>query len=279
MHVEQRDANWLKDYIRDYRLYNLEELQFSTLVDYEILYFFLHRSPNLKSLWLSNCFFEELVAHASLRENEKLGLVPKLKMLKLIDLPSLQRIGFEQGIILQRIEFLILNKCPSLTTILLPPSVSFTHLTYLEVVNCDNLTSLMAPSTAKSLVQLTTMKVIQCGQMKEILSRKGNGIEMTIVFRQLKALELVSLPYLTCFCSSQSCTFVFPSLQRLVVSLCPRIESFTRGENKPPNLQQIYFSHRRVGPRYCLWEGDINATIQKISNDMVLIFLLLHFAG
>ena len=159
MKIDSRYAKSSNDPMdkRNHQRDNLEELSLSRLIDSEILYSFLYRNPNLKSLSLNNCFFEKIVPPKEDTEIENLGVVPNLKSLMLIDLPNLEEIGFEQDIILERLELLILKNCPRMITIA-PSSVSFTRLTNLEVVNCDGLQSLMSASTAKSLVQLNTMK-------------------------------------------------------------------------------------------------------------------------
>ncbi|XP_061345976.1 uncharacterized protein LOC133291693 [Gastrolobium bilobum] len=199
----------------NYRRNKLQELRLSKLYNTEVLYSFLHSNPNLKSLSLIHCFFKEMVPLRRPPEIQKLGVVPELKSLKLIDLPKLEKIGFERDILLQRIEFFILESCPCLVSIV-PSSVSLTYLTDLEVVNCNGLENLMPPSTAKSLIHLRTMKVIKCESLKEIVSVQGNEDKVDIVFKQLKSLELVSLKKLKSFCSSKNCVFEFPSLEKLV---------------------------------------------------------------
>ncbi|XP_029126231.1 uncharacterized protein LOC109793654 [Cajanus cajan] len=236
--IEASDENSLKRY----RMHKLEECQLSRLLDIEILYFLLHRNPNLKSLLLSNCLIKQLVPPRCFI-NEKLGVVPMLKSLMLMNLPSLKMIGFEEDAILfQRLECLILKECPCLN-IIAPSSVSFTCLTNLEVSNCNKLIYLMTPSTAKSLVQLTTMKVIQCDSMVTIVSEPENEEQMQwIIFRQLKEIELDSLPELESFCSSNCCVFEFPLLEKFVVSACSNMKSFTFSNqvNETPNLRQVF---------------------------------------
>jgi len=250
---------------RNHRRDNLEELSLSRLMDTEILYSFLHRNPNLKSLSLNKCFFEKIVPLKDDTEIENLGVVPNLKSLKLIDLPNLEEIGFEPDIILERLEFLIFQNCPRMITIA-PSSVSFTRLTNLEVVNCDGLQSLISASTAKSLVQLNSMKVVKCESLMEIVRKDGEKSDK-VVFQQLKALELVSLKNLKSFCVSD-CDFEFPSLEKLVVSACYNMDKFSETVTSSPILQNIHVVHGKENKRFG-WEGGINATIQKIFKEMV----------
>ncbi|ESW06964.1 hypothetical protein PHAVU_010G091200 [Phaseolus vulgaris] len=266
MQIESWHAKSPSSYMgkRKNRRDNLEELSLSRLMDTEILYSFLHRNPNLKSLSLSNCFFEKIVPLKEDTEIENLGVVPNLKSFKLIDLPNLEEIGFEPDIILERLEFLILQNCPCMITIA-PFSVTFTRLTNLEVVNCDGLQSLMSASTEKSLVQLNSMKVVKCESLMEIVRKDGENSDK-VVFQQLKALELVSLKNLKSFCVSD-CDFEFPSLEKFVVSACYNMDKFSERVSSSPILQNIHVVHGKENKRFC-WEGGINATIKKIFEEM-----------
>ncbi|XLU80620.1 hypothetical protein S245_004040, partial [Arachis hypogaea] len=265
MHIELQHTSSSSRYRRD----KLEVLRLSWLEDTNILYRFLHSNPYLKSLWLDNCYFSRLVEPKS-DGIENIGVVPKLKTLKLTNLPSLNDIGFEQDAILQRIESLTLENCPSLETIV--PSkerVCFNFLTSLEVVDCKCMKYVMPLSTAESLGQLVTVKVANCESLVEIVSDNHQGgeehkKESIIVFKQMKALELVSLNNLVSFCSSKSCSFEFPSLKKFVVSACPKMETFSEKEIKttPTIMQKVYV----VGDeekRMC-WDCNLQDTIKYI---------------
>ncbi|KAK7274598.1 hypothetical protein RIF29_15694 [Crotalaria pallida] len=268
MQIELRHAESSRSYMGNYRWGgNLQEFQLSSLLNTDVLYSFLHSNPNLKSLSLKDCFFEELVPFRRPPEIEKLGVVPKLKSLKLMDLPRIKMIGFERDAVLQRIEIFILKNCPCLITIG-PSSVSFSYLTNLEVVKCDGLTHLISLRTAKSLGQLTTIKVIKCKSLVEIISEEGSEEEKArkIVFRQLETIELVSLKNLTSFCSSERFKFECPLLKKLVMSACPKLENFSAGVLDAPILKKISVMHAKE-QKSGHWEGDINATIQKLFRD------------
>ncbi|TKY63843.1 disease resistance protein RPS2 [Spatholobus suberectus] len=118
---------------------------------------------------------------------------------------------------------------------------------------------LMTPSTAKSLVQLTTIKVIQCESMKTIVSEQE--------------IELDALHELESFCSSHRCAIEFPSLEKVVVSACGKMERFTFSElvNKTPNLRQLCVRHGKEEKRL-YWEGDLNATIRHVYKIRVRIY-------
>ncbi|KAJ1392589.1 P-loop containing nucleoside triphosphate hydrolase [Sesbania bispinosa] len=266
MRIESWHAKSSSSYMGEWnpRRENLEELSLSGLMSTELLYSFLHTHPNLKTLSLHNSSLTEIVPLKMTPVNEKYAVVPKLKSLKLGNLPNLETIGFERDMVLQRIEFLILKNCPCLVDII-PSSVSLTHLTILEVVNCNGLEKLMSPSAAKSLGQLNTMKAIKCESLEEIVGNEDeNNGEVDIAFRQLKTLELVSLKNLNSFCSSKSCAFEFPSLEKLVVSACPKMENFSEGVKSTPSLQNIHVFAHEQGMRSRCWKGNLKATVEEI---------------
>ncbi|MED6161582.1 hypothetical protein PIB30_062152 [Stylosanthes scabra] len=112
----------------------------------------------------------------------------------------------------------------------------------------------MSLSTAGSLVQLNIMKVIGCESLKEIVSeqqKEGNAEEdkgekdeenaskVNIVFKQLKALELVSLRNLESFCNSNGCLFEFPSLEKLVKFL-DGMDKISVDEEEDFGLQKVW---------------------------------------
>ena len=118
----------------------------------------------------------------------------------------------------------------------------------------------MTSSTAKSLVQLTTMKVFLCEMIVEIVAENGEEKVQEIEFRQLKSLELVSLKNLTSFSSSEKCDFKFPLLESLVVSECPQMKKFSKVQSAP-NLKKVHVVAGEKDKWY--WEGDLNDTLQK----------------
>ncbi|KAL1293281.1 hypothetical protein AAHE18_19G061900 [Arachis hypogaea] len=176
MDIDSKEAKWLKCNIRKYHMHCLKQLCLRSLPNVEILYWFLHRIPNLERLELSypHDDIQELVPSGNTALQERLGTVLQLKEL-VVTSSNIKDIGFERDPVLQRVERLVLFYCRKLIN-LVKPSLSLTHLTYLEIHCCSELKSLMSSSTAKSLVQLTTMKISDC-KLKEIVTNEGNGIE------------------------------------------------------------------------------------------------------
>lgn len=271
--ISPKEAKWLQDYMgNNYRMQKLRRLCFDGLKSIEIIFWFLHRMPNLEALELIDCRFKEIWPHddQNLTMHANIGTIVQLKALELCKLPYLQNIGFEHDLVVQRVESIILQSCPNLVKFVPNSSVSFNHLKHLEVSKCDKFMNLMASSTAKSLVHLTTMKLRECELMEEIIINNDDeekNREEIIVFRQLTTLELVCLSSLTCFCCSENCHFMFPSLEKMVVRECPRMKMMSRGVKNTPKLHKVCAEEKRW-----YWKGDVNATIEKIFSRMVRIY-------
>ncbi|KAL2570205.1 hypothetical protein AAZV13_18G173200 [Glycine max] len=260
MEISLKEAEWLQKYIVSvHRMHKLQRLVLNGLENTEIPFWFLHRLPNLKSLTLGSCQLKSIWAPASLISRDKIGVVMQLKELELKSLLSLEEIGLEHDPLLQRIERLVISRCMKLTN-LASSIASYNYITHLEVRNCRSLRNLMTSSTAKSLVQLTTMKVFLCEMIVEIVAENGEEKVQEIEFRQLKSLELVSLKNLTSFSSSEKCDFKFPLLESLVVSECPQMKKFSKVQSAP-NLKKVHVVAGEKDKWY--WEGDLNDTLQK----------------
>ncbi|KAK3227642.1 hypothetical protein Dsin_007504, partial [Dipteronia sinensis] len=117
-------------------------------------------------------------------------------------------------------------------------------------------------SVAKSLLQLTRLKITECKMIEEIITN-GQVVEMEdrITFIQLKYLELDRLPRLTRFCSG-SYTIEFPSLQQVVVRQCPNMKHFSQGALNTPMLHKLQITNASWDER--IWGGGLNNAIQKM---------------
>ncbi|KAK7275110.1 hypothetical protein RIF29_16217 [Crotalaria pallida] len=267
LEIDKKQAKRLQSDFGKYMMHNLKELCLNNLESIDLLYWFLHRIPNLEILNLSTPrkYIKKLVPDGI--PEEKLGTVVQLKELTLI-WSDITDIGFQRGPILQRVERLVLMGCWELINFV-DSSVSLSHLTYLEVNRCKKLKNIMASSTAKSLVQLTTLRVIHCEGMTEIISNEGKeGEEEKVVFSKLITLELVELEKLELFYSYQNCKIEFPALEKLIVRDCPRMETFTKSHLIAPKLQNILAIEGEEEGRW-FWQGDLNSTIQKGFTDEV----------
>jgi len=255
------------------RMHKLQSLVTWGLKNTKILFQMLHRLPNLEKLTLAGSSMKRIWTPESLISHEKIGVM-QLKELELLQLWCLEEIGFEHDSLLQSIERLVIVECLKLIN-LASTSISFTSLTYLEVSDCSGLRNLMTSSSAKSLIQLTTMKISFCPMMVEIIEENEEEKVEEIEFRQLKVLELVSLQNLTSFCSSDKCDLKFRLLENLVVSGCFKMSKFSK-VHKAPNLQKIHVVAGEKDKWY--WEGDLNGTLQKMITYKVCIrVFIFHF--
>jgi len=268
MEIDFKEAQEL---LPKYQMHRLKELSLISVESVDLLNQFPYRVPNLEKLKFDSSNFEELVPKANIGRQKGLGIVLQLKELVFLN-SQIKDLGFERGQLLQRLELLRLEDCDQLSN-LAPPSVSLTYLTYLELKSCGGLRNLMAFSTAKSMVQLKTMKVIDCAEVEEIVSKEGSeeGKVMKIVFSKLISIELVGLNNLTSFCSHEECEFVFPSLEVLIVRECFKMRKFSERGSVTPKLKDVFGVEGDEKAKW-QWEGDLNATIQKIFSDKVLTF-------
>ncbi|KAL3008978.1 hypothetical protein AAZX31_07G061100 [Glycine max] len=261
LHIDFDEAQkWLLGNTVKHRTHRLKELWLRNVNDGERLCQILYRMPNLEKLYLWDA--EHLLKESS---ESRLGTVLQLKELVLWE-SEIKDIGFEREPVLQRLELLSLFGCDKLRN-LAPPSVSLAYLTNLKVEYCGRLRNLMASSTAKSLVQLKSMKIRQCDELEEIVSNEGNEEEEQIVFGKLITVELEGLRKLKSFCRYKNCEFKFPSLKVLTVKECRMMERFTEGGARAPKLQNIVTDDNEEGKEEAKWqwEGDLNAVLESAS--------------
>ncbi|XP_022642038.1 putative disease resistance protein At1g63350 [Vigna radiata var. radiata] len=154
MEIDFKEAQNL---LSKYQMHNLKELIILNVQPSNIFYRFLYRMPNLEKLKLTGYYSESLEPLWSTNgQQDRLGVVLQLKQL-FIHSSNIKDLGFDGDQVLQRLELLSLKYCYELNT-LAPSSVSMSYLTCLKLKNCWGLRNLMASSTAKSMVQLKTMK-------------------------------------------------------------------------------------------------------------------------
>jgi len=269
------DFNEAQELLGKYQMSRLKELTLISVESFDLLNQFPYKMPNLQKLKFISSYFKELVPRENIAQQKGLGIVLQLKELVFMN-STMKHLGFDGGQVLERLELLSLEECNELTN-LGPSSLSFTYLTYLELKNCWRLRNLMESSTAKSMVQLKTMKVINCPNIEEIVSNGGNkeGKVMKIVFSKLISIELVGLKNMRSFCSYNECEFKFPSLEILIVRECAKMEKFSEREPIAPKLKDVFGVEGNEKAKW-EWEGDLNVTIQKIFNDKVLILLFIY---
>ncbi|KAK2643965.1 hypothetical protein Ddye_019160 [Dipteronia dyeriana] len=218
----------------------------------------LLRFHNLKNIILGFSSYKEIFSFELVEKHARtLAQIKSLGLVVLSDLKQLWKQDSKMDHILQKLEFLRIYSCDSLI-ILMPPSASFENLKKLEVSSCFRLLSLVVASTAKSLVRLEEMSIFFCVEMTEILANEGDVLEGEIIFRRLKILKLEVLINLTCFCSGNY-TLSFPLLEKLTIADCPKMQIFSGGVLRTPNLKLVSLDRRNYD-----WECDnLNTDIKQ----------------
>ncbi|KAF7848615.1 hypothetical protein BT93_L1798 [Corymbia citriodora subsp. variegata] len=236
--------------------------------------FLLHRFPNLEELIVICSSFEEIFPEDSsghrgatpceelIDMENPLKALQNLRLLGLFKLCNLKQVWKDGSLmveILKQIEVLWVVECMSLL-IVLPSPTSFQRLTHLRVQDCVGLAHMGTSSAVTSLVHLTSLYLGNCGAMETVVTNDGNGAE-DISFPNLQKLILDGLPSLESF-SPMNCTFIFLSLERIVVMKCPKMNIFCNGALRTPNLDKVLLSNEDDEWR---WEGDLNTTIRTLS--------------
>ncbi|XP_028789194.1 uncharacterized protein LOC114745211 isoform X2 [Neltuma alba] len=123
---------------------------------------------------------------------------------------------------------------------------------------------LMTSSTARSMIQLTTLKIRWCDSVELIVAEEEGESRNEIAFNSLEVLELDSLSKLQMFCSSNY-SMKLPLLEKLVIRRCPRMTSFSGRETSAPMLRKILTDEQEG-----IWcgEGDLTRTVSKMFQDM-----------
>ncbi|KAG6751661.1 hypothetical protein NC652_030745 [Populus alba x Populus x berolinensis] len=228
---------------------------------------FLQRFINLKNLVVRDASFEEIVFYEGEDDEENhIRVLAQLKKLELSKLPKLMRLskeGSQTCKIFRNLETLRVLECGMLK-ILIPSALSFQCLTTLEVSNCHGLINLMTSSTAKYLVQLTSMSVTECKMIEEIIVSEENEVANEIFFQKLEHLSLRCLPSLTSFHSGK-CAFTFPSLEEVFLIECPNMKKFSEGIISTPELETVLLTEEDDEG---YWEEDLNSTVQKLFVEM-----------
>ncbi|KAL2336512.1 hypothetical protein Fmac_010958 [Flemingia macrophylla] len=156
--------------------------------------------------------------------------MPNLEKLSLERIqPITANITTQQFGVVLHLQELVLSSCDNLS-VLAPPSVSLTYLTFLEVKACRELRNLMASSTAKSLVQLKTMKVsfrhsehLYLSRYPELIQQLWRPCKLQNYFGNLKRLIAWGCDSLVHVIPSHllSC---FENLEELIVISCSETE-------------------------------------------------------
>jgi len=237
------------------RLQSFDETPTILLNDFHTIF------PNLETFQVRNSSFETLFPTKVTTCYLSMQMLNQIRMLILFDLEKLKHVWQEDfpldHPLLQHLENLYVVNCPSLIS-LVPSSTSFTNLTSLEVDNCKELIYLITSSTAKSLVQLQTLKIKNCEKMLDVVKIDDEKAEENIIFENLDYMEFSSLSSLRSFCYGKQ-AFIFPSLFSFIVIGCPQMKIFSSALTVAPCLTKI-----NMGEENMRWKGDLNTTIEQM---------------
>ncbi|XP_065852968.1 uncharacterized protein [Euphorbia lathyris] len=225
-------------------------------------YDLLHIFRNLGTLKVSNSKLKELFPPQGVLVGDEMRslILTRMHSLELFCLRNLKTIWNQ---VLQTLQTLIIKFCDSLI-ILAPSSASFQSLTSLDICDCRGLVSLVTFSTATSLMQLQSLRVRNCIQVKVIVSDEGDEAMNEINFVKLKTLVLDCLPNLTSFCLGNH-IFKFPCLTKVVVNQCPNMEFFSKGISSTPMLARV---QRTEVENTGYWLGNLNSTMSFLYKKM-----------
>ncbi|EOY11236.1 Disease resistance protein RPS2, putative [Theobroma cacao] len=110
------------------------------------------------------------------------------------------------------------------------------------------------------MVFLHQMSITDCQMLEEIIASTSDEVMDSIIFSKLGSLELDGLSSLARFCSGNY-MLGFPSLKKVIMSQCPKMEIFSKGELRTPKLKGI---QKTEGQYVGRWEGNLNTTIQQL---------------
>ncbi|XP_065852361.1 uncharacterized protein [Euphorbia lathyris] len=244
--------------------HRLEELELQCFHDKSsnLPFDLLRKFQNIKKLYVNCSDFEELFPCGLAGDDQNVGVLAQIRFLELCNLPIMRHIwnqGSQHKQVLQNLESFRIILCHKLIS-LVPSFASFQYLQTLDVQKCDGLMNLFQSTAAKSLVHIRTMSVKECNMVTEIVATEGDEIQTEITLSKLESLTLHCLKSLICF-SFANCPMKFPSLTEVIVTQCPKMKFFSRGNMYAPKLKKVYVTEESDKWR---WVGDFNLTIKQL---------------
>ena len=152
--------------------------------------------------------------------------------------------------------------------------LTFQNLCKVEVSQCKTLKNLFPISVAKSLVQLKSLHINDCGLMEEIVAFE-EGLETTteFVFPRITSLSLKLLPELKCFYPGKH-TSKWPSLKELTICKCNEVRIVVSNELSFPNTDGLGHRVPVQQPLFCVEKVWI-CTYFSVNMDMTLSVIIL----
>ncbi|GAY68290.1 hypothetical protein CUMW_263010, partial [Citrus unshiu] len=219
--------------------------------------------PLLESLFLSYLNNLETICDSQLTEDQSFS------NLRIIGVQSCHKLkhlfSFSMAKNLLRLQKVLISLCDDLEMIFGPDREKpTTSLGFNEIIADDD----TAPKVGipSSLVNLNVSK---CDKIEEIVGHVGEEVkENRIAFSELKVLELYDLPRLTRF-YLENYNLEFPSLERVSVTRCPNMKTFSQGILSTPKLYKVQVSKKEEGELYHREGDNLNSTIQKYYKEMI----------
>ncbi|KAL4379982.1 hypothetical protein GQ457_02G035630 [Hibiscus cannabinus] len=261
---------------------NVQNLQFLTVegchnLEYLFPSFLIKYFVRLSNLVVFKCESMEQVILTEEEGINEIYLFTELRLLYLVDLPKLGTFCHgdnsetdDPSLFNQKVRF------PSLNDLIIEDMgncrkiwhdkvtmASFYELTNLRVENCERLSNILPFSMVERLQKLETLKICECESLEQIIGREddhrlnsnesltGTSTQSTelkstnikFVFPKIRELKLRTLPKLKGFYNKVHTT-EWPSLKRLKVRDCSKVETFTReyinfGETQGDSLPLI----------------------------------------
>ncbi|EOY11233.1 NB-ARC domain-containing disease resistance protein, putative isoform 2, partial [Theobroma cacao] len=251
---------------------------------------------HLKSFDVVGCkCLREIIFTEDIEEDMISQIFPKLEVLQLHELPNLTRFYRGSNCEFPLLEKLIIRDCPTFETFISKTTVvneihiipsKWPSLKRMMVYGCnkveifasENLLSFGESTnqqplfwvnevTFPNLEELTLsgndiMKEIWHGQLR---AECDEG-KRCIVFTRLKYLKLSCLPTLASFCLGDQ-IFEFPALENMIVTACPKMKIFCRGDLSTPQLRKVISKEKRwgidwEGKEEGWWEVDLKTTVK-----------------
>ena len=225
---------------------------------------------SVDSLFVGDCCWKEIFPKGIIIDGEDAIALARIRILELSYLPQLRHLwnqDSQHGQLLPNLESLKIYSCHGLNNLALS-SASFQNLTTLYIWNCDGLINLVTTSTAKGMATLTHLTVENCKMVTEILANECQS-ESEIIFKKLTSLKLLDLKRLTSFSPSTSCTIKIPSLEKVVVSQCPKMKVFSHGVASSPKLRKVHITDKMDEWRWVI--KDLNTTVKQLHSQMVCV--------
>ncbi|GAY67268.1 hypothetical protein CUMW_255230, partial [Citrus unshiu] len=196
--------------------------------------------PLLESLSLSYLNNLETICDSQLTEDQSFSNLTIIEVKSCHKLKHLFSFSIAKNLLrLQKVE---VDDCDDLEMIFGPDmDKPTTSLGFNEIIADDD----TAPKVGipNSLVNLN---VSWCDKIEEIVGHAGEEAkENRIAFNELKLLVLDHLPRLTSFCL-ENYTLEFPSLERVSVTHCRDMKTFSQGIVSTPKLHEVQIGFRDI---------------------------------